>query len=674
MIHHTKNLKNIRIMNSDIIKNRSLYSSLLIFISAILILVQSGCEALRDEDTEVRHKPNIIFLVSEDNSAFLGSYGDSLAYTPNLDRFADSGIVYKNAFANAPVCAPARSSLITGMYANSLGSHHMRSLVEIPEDFRFFPHYLRDAGYYTVNRIKKDYNIFDQDGIWDNDEWWNYPDMLKDREEGQPFFVMYNTWMSHEDKLHGSREERMLEYYINSSIQPMTGEPASQERVNYFNHMHDPASMQLPPYHPDTPEMREDWARYYDAMSMMDDEIGEFLNNLERDGLLDNTIVFYFSDHGGVLGRSKRFTFESGLHVPFIVHVPEKYQHMVHDEPGSRTARVISFVDLAPTVMNLAGLEIPEHFQGEPFLGPNSGNGKEFAFGFRGRMDERYDLSLTVRNKDYRYIRNYMPHWPWAQRVNYLWRAESMKSWEQAYKDGRTDEYQSRFWEPKPAEELYSIHDDPHNVNNLASEQDYRHVLEEMRNAMEEWVFRTNSKSFIPEGEYLKALGENIGYEYFTGRNYDLGHIYEIASLATLGDPVHLPELENALLHEDSIIRYWGAVGARILGNESEELEDLLIRNLEYESLDVRIASAEALYFLGHRKEVFATLKEILQNREFEPFGPMEAIRTHALNAVDVMQPEDKLQFKEEIEAIASREGNGYDKRVAEYLLTQLGF
>lgn len=662
-------------MISELINYRMLHLSLIIIITVLFSAFQSGCEAVSDEDRDMTQKPNIIFIVSEDNSPFLGAYGDPHANTPNLDRLAEKSILYKNAFANAPVCAPSRSTIITGMYANSLGSHQMRSRVEIPDDFRFFPYYLREAGYYAVNRQKKDYNISNNhEETWDDDQWWDYDGILKDRQDDQPFFAMFNTFMSHESKIHGDRESDMLPYYRDAAIGAMTGTAATDERVERFNYLHESGSVPIPPYHPDTPEVQEDWARYYDAMSMMDDEIGEFLNNLERDGLLENTIVFYFSDHGGVLGRSKRFTFESGLHVPLIVHVPEEYRHLGHDEPGSSTDRVISLIDLAPTVLNLAGLEIPEHFQGEAFLGPNSGNEKEYAFGFRGRMDERYDLSLTVRNKDYRYIRNYMPHRPWGQRVNYLWRAESMSSWEQAYLDGNTDEYQSRFWEPKPAEELYYIHDDPHNVNNLVSDPDYREVLDEMRHAIEEWVHQTNSKSFIPEGEYLAPLDENIGYEYYTGQNYDLENIHKIANLATLGDPEYLPELEIALQHGDPIIRYWGAVGARILGDDAVNLKDLLFQKLEDESLDVRIASAEALYFLGYREESITSLREILQIQEFEPFRPMEAIRTHALNVVDVLDTEDKWQFKDEIEAIASREEGGYDQRVAEYLLTLEGF
>ena len=642
---------------------------------ASLAVFSAGCQSAPENNaggSQTRtDPPNILFLVSEDNSAFLGAYGDPYAHTPNLDELAENGILYENAFANAPVCAPSRSTIITGMYANSLGSHQMRSRVEIPEEFRFFPYYLRQAGYYTVNRQKKDYNIVDQQEVWDDDQWWEYDDMLKDREDGQPFFAMFNTFMSHESKIHGERENDMLPYYRDSAIGSMTGTAASDERLEQFNYMHESGSVPTPPYHPDTPEMLADWARYYDCMSMMDDEMGEMLANMERDGLLENTIIFYFSDHGGVLGRSKRFTFESGLHVPFIVYVPEQYRHLAPGEPGSRTDRVISLLDLGPTALNVAGIEIPDHFQGSPFMGPDSDAEQEYAYGFRGRMDERYDFSRTVRDKNFRYIRNYMPHRPWGQRLNYLWRAESMGSWEQAYVNGETDEYESRFWESKPAEELYDIHADPHNVDNLAHDPEYREVLEEMRQANQEWMLRINDKNFIPEGAYLGELGDRIGYEYYTGDRYEIDRIMEIAELATMGDPGHLAELEKALQDDDPVVRYWGAVGARIVGETAAELRSLLRDRLEDPSWDVRIAAAEALYFSGYRQEAKQTLQEILQTEGFEPFGPMESIRAHAFNVVDIMEPADKAFFEDEIESIASRDDNGYDKRAADFLMTQ---
>lgn len=637
----------------------------------LYVSVFFSCQPENNKEKTETEKPNFIFIVSEDNSAFLGCYGDPYANTPNLDNLASDGIMYTNAFAAAPVCAPSRSSLITGMYASSLGSHHMRSLVTIPGEFHFFPYYLRQNGYYTVNRNKKDYNIVDQDSVWDDDQWWEYSGMLKDRKEGQPFFAMFNTFMSHESKIHGKREDDMLPYFKDAAIKSMTGKAPSQAHIDSFNYMHQPGEVPVAPYHPDTPEMQEDWARYYDCISMMDDEIGALLTNLKRDNLLDNTIVFYFSDHGGVLGRSKRFTFESGLRIPFIVWLPEKYQHLSDIKPGSQTNRLITLVDLAPTVLNLANIEIPGHFQGLPFLGNNANEKRDYAFGFRGRMDERYDFCRTVRDKKYRYIRNYMPHRPWGQHINYLWRAKSVRSWEDAYQAGNTNKIQSRFWEPKPAEELYDIEADPHNVTNLAYDPDFEKVLEKFRKVNEAWLIEMNDKNFIPEGEYLKNLKDNTGYEYYTGKKYNLQHIMAVADVATRGNAENMPQLEKALEDNDPVVRYWGAVGCCVLKQNAIELKDKLLVSLEDVSMDVRIASAEALYFMNEKQPAKKTLQVILQNKDFIPYGSMEAIRCHALNVVDLMDPEDKVFFKAEIEYLASREEKGYDKRVAEYLMTQ---
>ncbi len=638
-----------------------------ISISALTLL--SGCNQVANIQ-EKKDPPNIIFIVSEDNSPFLGCYGDTNAFTPNLDKLASEGILYENAFSCAPVCAPSRSTIITGMYANSLGSHHMRSLVEIPESFHFFPYYLRQAGYYTANRIKKDYNIPNQEGVWDVDDWWEYKDMLKERQPGQPFFVMFNTFMSHESKIHGSRDG-MTDYYKNASIEAMTGTPATQARMDSFNFMHKPGSIPLPPYHPNTPEMKEDWARYYDCISMMDDEVGELLKNLEKDTLLENTIVFYFSDHGGVLGRSKRFTFESGLHVPLIIRFPEKYKRMAPEKPGSKTERLVSFVDLAPTVLNLAGVDIPEHFQGKPFLGRRSSRERQYAYSFRGRMDERYDFSRTVRSKAYRYIRNYMPHRIWGQHINYLWKAENVQAWEQECMNDSCNSYQQRFWQTKPAEELYDISADPHNVNNLANDPAYEPVLKAMRDANDQWMLLIRDKNLIPEGEYLSHVTDTNGFEYYSGENYDIAEIKRVADLATAGLPENLPELKKALTHPNPVVKYWGATGCRILDKEAAGAKEELLLALNDSSPDVRIASAEVLYLLGEKEASKKTLKEILSTTEMQPFGSMEMLRTHALNVVDLMDPEDISFFAPEIVYLANREQNGYDKRVAEYMLTR---
>ena len=626
-----------------------------------------GCKMNEQEENSL---PNIIFIVSEDNSPFLGCYGDPNANTPNLDKLASEGILYENAFACAPVCAPSRSTIITGMYANSLGTQHMRCNNSIPEEFHFFPYYLKQAGYYTVNRMKKDYNIPDQAGVWDVDDWWDYKDMLKNRKRGQPFFAMFNTFMTHESKIHGERSE-MLEYYKNASIESMTGTAANQARIDSFNYMHNPGTIPLPPYHPATPEMEEDWARYYDCVSMMDDEVGTLLANLKRDTLLENTIVFYFSDHGGVLARSKRFTFESGLKVPFIVRFPEKYQYLAPVSPGTRLDRVISFVDLAPTVLNLAGLEIPDNFQGLPFLGPNSEKEREYAYSFRGRMDERYDFCRTIRDKKYRYIKNYMPHRIWGQHVNYLWKAKSIRSWEEACEAGKCNEMQSRFWNAKPVEELYDIEKDPHNVNNLAGDPAFADVLKKMRDANTEWMKKINDKNFIPEGGYMKYLSDTNGFEYYTGSNYNFDAVKKMADIAVEGNIENLSALENGFSSGDPVIRYWGAVGCCVLGDKAAPLKEKLIALLTDESLDVRISAAEALYFIGEKSKAKSALREILALEGQGPGNSWELVRTHAFNVIDMFDPTDKKFFENEIRRISSRDKKGYDKRMADYLMGQ---
>ena len=253
----------------------------------------------KDTNQLASDPPNFLWIVSEDNGPFFGCYGDPFATTPTLDKLATEGVLYENAFANAPVCAPARSTIITGMYPPSMGTQNMRSTYPIPESIKFFPQYLREAGYYCTNNSKEDYNMPKPEGVWDES---SRKAHYKNRGEGQPFFAIFNVTISHESSIHKS--------IPNDSLR------------------HDPAEVKLPPYHPDTPEMRHDWAQYYDKVEDMDARMGEILQELEDAGLTDNTIVAYYSDHGGVIARSKRFVYESGTHVPMIWRFPDKYAHL----------------------------------------------------------------------------------------------------------------------------------------------------------------------------------------------------------------------------------------------------------------------------------------------------------------------------------------------------------
>lgn len=543
--------------------------------------------------------PNILWIVSEDNSPFIGAYGDEFATTPHIDKFAKRSVLYENAFASAPVCAPARSTLITGVYPTAMGTQHMRSTNPIPSQIRFFPHYLREAGYYTSNNSKKDYNTVDQPEAWDES---SNTASYKNRKPGQPFFSVFNIFISHESSLH---------------------KPVDQLH-------HDPDLVPIPPYHPSTPEMKKDWAQYYDKMEVMDARVGEILQELEDSGLAESTIVFYYGDHGGALGRSKRYMYESGLLVPLIIHFPEMYKHLTPSSAGTSTARMVSFVDFAPTVLSLAGLSIPEYMQGHAFLGEQQTVPQRYTFAFRGRMDERIDMVRAVRDEQFRYIRNYMPHKIYAQYIEYLWRAPSMRSWEKAFLEGKLNEVQARFWKTKPVEELFDVKKDPHNIHNLALDPNFEKVMNRMRKENRKWMLQVRDVGFIPEAMILEKSKTTTLYEYGRSNEYDLKNIIETAEMATKGEVKFLSKLIRKLDDPDPVIRFWAATGCAILGTQSKPALDKLVKLTEDPEIAVRIVAAEALYGLGQTDIALETLTSGLRSANL-------MARVQALNVMEVM-------------------------------------
>src|SRR5689334_20655654 len=326
-------------------------------------------------------RPNILWLTTEDINPHLGCYGDTYATTPNIDRMAAKGVIYTNCWSNAPVCAPARTTIISGVYANSSGAEHMRSLVSMPAFMQMYPQLLREAGYYCTNNNKEDYNLQKPGKVWDESSKTSH---WKNRKPGQPFFAVFNYMITHESQ-------------IRSRPHPL---------------VHDPAKAPVPSYMPDTPEVRHDWAQYYDNITKSDENVGKALKELDEAGLADDTIVFYYGDHGSGMPRSKRYLYNSGLNAAFVVYIPPKFKDLMPKDfvPGSKSDRLIAFVDLAPTLLSLIGVKPPDWMQGHAFLGRYEEPPQEFLFGFRGRMDERYDMMRSVRDQRYVYIRNYMPH------------------------------------------------------------------------------------------------------------------------------------------------------------------------------------------------------------------------------------------------------------------------
>ena len=577
------------------LSNRSRHC--LCYVGAI-VLAWAGL-GLRAVHAQSADHPNILWLTSEDNSPYLGCYGDRLAHTPHLDRLAAEGVCYRNAFANAPVCSTARTTLITGMYATSLGAHNHRSRVRIPEQFRLYPVHLREAGYYCTNNSKTDYNIANAGQPWDES---SNRAHYRNRRPGQPFFAVFNFTTSHE-----------------SRVAPREGENAF--RVS-------PEKIALPAYHADTPDIRRDWANYYDQITAMDAQVGELLAELERDGVANDTIVFYYSDHGGALPRGKRNIHDSGTRVPLIIRFPQKWQHLAPAPPGEWVDQPVSFVDFPATVFSLCGVPIPENFEGRAFLGDQQAPPREHVFLYRGRMDERYDTVRAIRDRRYRYVRNYSPHRPWGQHYSYPFRVmPSMGSWFAAYQNGECNTVQSRYWQPKPPEELYDTHADPFEIHNLADDPQHAGRLQRMRAALRAELLATRDAGFIPEGTSERLAGEGTIYDYVQSDAYPLERIIEVADQASARDPRHLPDLVAAMDDPHPAIRYWGAVGCLVLGERAAPAMAQLKQRLSDEFPDVRIAAAEALGHLNESAAAISALTPLLESDNlYESLAALNAL------------------------------------------------
>jgi arylsulfatase A-like enzyme len=437
-------------------------------------------------------RPNIVWISNEDMSPRLGVYGDSLARTPVLDRFAAQSIRFTHAFTTAPVCAPSRAAIITGMYQTAIGAQHMRTtedrVPELPGPYlavppfyvKAFPEYLRAAGYYTTNRAKTDYQFGVPFTIWDDlgpgAHWRNR------RDRDQPFFSVFNIEVTHE-----------------SQIFPTS--PARKSKPLVTN----PAAIQVPPYYPDTPAIREELARMYDNIADMDSQVGAILKQLDEDGLTDNTIVFYWSDHGDGVPRSKRSLYDSGLRVPLMVRLPKRF--MAGTTPGSVNDQLVSAIDLAPTVLALAGVEIPTHLHGRVLVGPRAAGTPEFVFAARDRMDIEYDMMRSVRDRRFLYIRNFEPELPYAGHIIYRNQSAIMQEWLRLQAE-RSLVGSPALWmrNNRPAEELYDTVADPHQIRNLSAEPAHRPTLERMRQAVAGWMTRIGDQGLINEAEMIQRM------------------------------------------------------------------------------------------------------------------------------------------------------------------------
>lgn len=546
-------------------------------------------------------RPNILWITSEDNDKqWLGCYGNKQAHTPNLDALAKRAVRFENFFSNAPVCAVARSTILTGIYAPSQGSQHMRSRHPIPTANLPYVQYLREAGYYCTNASKTDFNFQINDkAIWDDCSGSAH---FKNRPEGKPFFSIFNLLESHESSLFAEKIKTRRK----------SGEIPEEPRLN-------PAEVTVPPYLPDLPEVRSDIAIYHDNITNMDRRVGEILKELTDQGLAEDTIVFYYADHGGITPRGKRYLKDTGVNIPLLVHVPEKWQALSPFSNGTVSQKTVAFIDLAPTLLSLLDITKPAQMQGQAFLGKHLEQAPEddYVFLFADRFDEIYGMRRGLTDGRWKYIRRFTPHQAAAPYSYFQFGQEAWTAWQEAWKRDKLSEEHQRIWEKNQAtEELFDTSKDRWEVTNLATDPAYADQLKIMRKALREQMIAINDTGVIPEPMFSELAPKTPIATYVKSRSKDWSEMIELAFKATQRNEKNLPLLTQKLTSEDPLERYWAVQGCLILGEKSRPAEEAIRKLLTDKQPINRASAAQALVTLGSPEGAFELLlKELSDDR-----------------------------------------------------------
>jgi N-sulfoglucosamine sulfohydrolase len=547
--------------------------------SLVLVCLLALATSVRAAESPAR--PNILWITSEDNSShWLGCYGNKQSRTPRLDALAKEGVLFENAYANAPVCAVSRATILNGVYSPTMGTQHMRSRHPIPARYRPYPEYLRGAGYYCTNNSKTDYNFEGKDAsYWDNSSNMAH---YKNRPAGKPFFAIFNTTISHESSL-----------FNKAAAEP--------RRVK-------PEEVELPPYLPDLPEVRKDYARYLDRIEDMDAFVGKVLDELASAGLAEDTIVFYYADHGGILPRGKRYLEQTGVKIPMIVRIPEKFRNVAPFKPGQRVTEPVSFIDLGPTLMSLTEIEIPTQMQGRPFLGSKrvEPEADEMEFLYADRFDELYGMRRGLTDGKWKYIRNFNPDFPTAPYSFYQFGQPGWAAYQKAFEAGKLTGYQKALWEaPGTSEQLYDLTADPWEMKNLAADPAHAEQLTAMRERLRATMKNVKDTGVVPEPLFEDLAGKGTIADYVQSDKFDHGKIVDLSFTATEIDAKNLAQFKAALGSTDPTERYWGCVGLRLLGGKAASAAEELMPLLKDKHAGVRTTAAQALYAAG-KKDVAA--------------------------------------------------------------------
>ena len=457
-------------------------------------------------------RPNILLLVAEDMSARVGAFDDEIAHTPNIDQLALRGVRYPNTFTTAGVCSPSRAALITGMHQIAIGGQHMRTATRpegaykcVPPPYvKAFPELLRQAGYFTFNTAKLDYQFsgaMPNSGpftIWDAE---NDAKLWRSRQAGQPFFGMINILETHESGVFtplGHRPNSLM-HFILQFFRKLSTEKSPVTIA--------PEKVVLPPYYPNTPTIRKDIARHYENIAAMDVLVGDILERLEKDGLAESTIVIWTTDHGDGLPRAKRELYDSGIKVPMVVYYPEKFRP-AGIQPEAIDSQLISFIDFAPTFLNLAKASIPKHLLGQNFMANDTIN-RAYIYGSRDRIDEVQDRQRAVRNHRFKYIRSWYPEQEGGHRLAFRDNMEMMKNlWDLKAKNQLTSK-QLLWFQAPGAERLFDVQEDPFELEDLSKDTAYQTDLIQMRQALNNWLAITEDWSEIPENDMVDGFQPN---------------------------------------------------------------------------------------------------------------------------------------------------------------------
>ena len=609
----------------------------------VLLLLNSACDS---NDTPL---PNIVWLTTEDNAAqHMDLYSPGAAAMPNLEKLAQEGVVFNHAFSNAPVCSVARSTMITGCYAPRIFTqyHRRTQRVPLPEGVMPFPYYLKEAGYYTTNNNKEDYNFILPKGVWDES---SKKASYKNRKSGQPFFHIQNHTVSHEQHLH----------FDQSTIDDFKEE--------------DLQNIEVFPYHPDTKTFRYTYYHFHNRLAMADQQMGKFIQDLKDQGLMENTIIFYFGDHGGLLPRSKGFAYESGLQVPLIVYYPPKWEHLFQDKKGSRSNTFFEFIDFAPSVLSLAGIAPPEPMDGTPVFGkyaqPLKVKNKNNALGHADRFDEKYDMVRTLRVGKYKYIRNYQPFNTDALFNFYRYKMLAFQEWDALYLEGKLNPEQQQYFKQKNPEALYNLEEDPHEIKDLSQEVSHQEILKSMRKQLQNKLLDLPDLSFYPESFLLEnALQNPVAF----GQK----HQSEIEALMAIADLSLTPfdlvsdEVLDALRDKNPWKRYWALIVCTSFGEKAKSLMPQIKNILEKDTENlVRIRAIEFLALNGIDFDK-SIIEEIMKNAVSET----EAIlMLNSLALIVRSRPDFKINLTKDIfPAEWSRNPKDLISRRMQYLVDNL--